>query len=146
MHKITMRLLPLIAVTDFRVTESAISFNCGMGALQSMPNEIVSIYDGTSFQYFHYNKSNIIPLNDYVGHHRIYVNEDYIYIKDWYKLMAININEECFEQHLDDLFKSYGVKGTLVNFFVDESGNYWMLTDDDVLLYRVMPGERQLSF
>ena len=51
------------------------------------------------------------------------MNEDYIYIKDWYKLMAININEECFEQHLDDLFKSYGVKGTLVNFFVDESGN-----------------------
>lgn len=116
------------------------------GRIAINANEIVSIYDGTSFQYFHYNKSNIIPLNDYVGHHRIYVNEDYIYIKDWYKLMAININEECFEQHLDDLFKSYGVKGTLVNFFVDESGNYWMLTDDDVLLYRDYAGGKTVEF
>ena len=60
--------------------------------------------------------------------------------------MAININEECFEQHLDDLFKSYGVKGTLVNFFVDESGNYWMLTDDDVLLYRDYAGGKTVEF
>ncbi len=116
------------------------------GRIAINANEIVSIYDGTSFQYFHYNKSNIIPLNDYVGHHRIYVNNDYIYIKDWYKLMAININEECFEQHLDDLFKSYGVKGALVNFFVDESGNYWMLTDDDVLLYRDYAGGKTVEF
>lgn len=116
------------------------------GRIAINANEIVSIYDGTSFQYFHYNKSNIIPLNDYVGHHRIYVNEDYIYIKDWYKLMAININEECFEQHLDSLFKSYGVKGALVNFFVDEAGNYWMLTDDDVLLYRDYAGGKTVEF
>ena len=116
------------------------------GRIAINANEIVSIYDGTSFQYFHYNKSNIIPLNDYGGHHRIYVNEDYIYIKDWYKLMAININEERFEQHLDDLFKSYGVKGALVNFFVDESGNYWMLTDDDVLLYRDYAGGKTVEF
>lgn len=116
------------------------------GRIAINANEIVSIYDGTSFQYFHYNKSNIIPLNDYVGHHRIYVNEDYIYIKDWYKLMAININEERFEQHLDSLFKSYGVKGALVNFFVDEAGNYWMLTDDDVLLYRDYAGGKTVEF
>ena len=116
------------------------------GRIAINANEIVSIYDGTSFQYFHYNKSNIIPLNDYAGHHRIYVNEGYIYIKDWYKLMAININEERFEQHLDDLFKSYGVKGALVNFFVDEAGNYWMLTDDDVLLYRDYAGGKTVEF
>ena len=116
------------------------------GRIAINANEIVSIYDGTSFQYFHYNKSNIIPLNDYVGHHRIYVNEDYIYIKDRYKLMAININEERFEQHLDSLFKSYGVKGALVNFFVDEAGNYWMLTDDDVLLYRDYAGGKTVEF
>ena len=60
--------------------------------------------------------------------------------------MAININEERFEQHLDDLFKSYGVKGALVNFFVDESGNYWMLTDDDVLLYRDYAGGKTVEF
>ena len=116
------------------------------GRIAINANEIVSIYDGTSFQYFHYNKSNIIPLNDYVGHHRIYVNEDYIYIKDWYKLMVININEERFEQHLDSLFKSYGVKGVLVNFFVDEAGNYWMLTDDDVLLYRDYASGKTVEF
>ncbi|MCG4738339.1 ATP-binding protein, partial [Bacteroides intestinalis] len=116
------------------------------GRIAINANEIVSIYDGTSFQYFHYNKSNIIPLNDYVGHHRIYVNEDYIYIKDWYKLMVININEERFEQHLDSLFKSYGVKGALVNFFVDEAGNYWMLTDDDVLLYRDYASGKTVEF
>lgn len=116
------------------------------GRIAINANEIVSIYDGTSFQYFHYNKSNIIPLNDYVGHHRIYVNEDYLYIKDWYKLMVININEERFEQHLDSLFKSYGVKGALVNFFVDEAGNYWMLTDDDVLLYRDYASGKTVEF
>ena len=106
------------------------------GRIAINANEILSIYDGTSFQYFHYNKSNIIPLNDYSGYHRIYVNNDYIFIKDWYKLMAVNLNEERFEQHLDEQFETYGVHGTLANFFVDEMGNYWMLTDDDVLLYR----------
>ena len=74
------------------------------------------------------------------------MNEDYIYIKDWYKLMVININEERFEQHLDSLFKSYGVKGALVNFFVDEAGNYWMLTDDDVLLYRDYASGKTVEF
>ena len=33
-----------------------------------------------------------------------------------------------------------------MNFFVDESGNYWMLTDDDVLLYRDYAGGKTVEF
>ena len=78
MHKITMRLLPSIAVMDFRATEYAISFSCGMGVLQSMLMRSSASTMELLFNISIIIKSNIIPLNDYVGHHRIYVNEDYL--------------------------------------------------------------------
>ena len=33
-----------------------------------------------------------------------------------------------------------------MNFFVDEAGNYWMLTDDDVLLYRDYASGKTVEF
>lgn len=116
------------------------------GRIAINANEIVSIYDGTSFQYLHYNKSNILSLNKYAGYHRVYVNEDYIFIKEWYKMMVVNLDEERFEQHPDNLFRAYGVEGALADFFVDDDGNYWMLTSDGALLYRDYRQEETREF
>ncbi len=103
------------------------------GRMAINANEIVSIYDGTSFRYFHYDKSCLFPLAGYDGYHRVYTDGTYIFTKDYHRLMAIHISEERFEFRLDSLWTAIGIEGTLSDFFMDDAGAYWILTTDDCL-------------
>lgn len=98
---------------------------------------LVNIYDGSDFQYMHFNDQKSYPLESYSGWHRAYVdNESRLWIKNQYKLMVFDIRDEIFIENADSIFAVQGINETISDFFIDTHHNFWYLTDKHNLYYR----------
>jgi len=97
---------------------------------------VTNIYDGTSFKYLHLKGNTISRLTGYSGFHHGYVDKEYVWIKDKGKLMGIDIKQERFVSKPDSVLFKMGIREPIVDFFVDASQNYWVLTSSDKLLFR----------
>lgn len=94
-----------------------------------------NLYDGTGFTYLHYKPAHICTLSAYAGYHHEYIdNRGYVWMKNWHKLMAVDITNERMLECPDSLLAQWGVCGGLKDFFMDREKNLWPVTEDDELL------------
>jgi len=89
----------------------------------------INIYDGAHFKYIHQNPQHIYPLSTYSGHYRIYQGKkSLLWIKDQYKLMCLDLQQEKYQSNLDTYFKKIGFKKPIEDLFVDSEQRLWLLT------------------
>ena len=94
-----------------------------------------NLYDGTGFAYLHYGQEHICKLSAYAGYHHEYIdNRGYVWMKNWYKLMAVDIANERMLERPDSLLAQWGVQGNLKDFFMDTQKKLWPVTESDELL------------
>lgn len=106
------------------------------GRMMITTEGMVNLYNGTTFSYLHYNQNHIFPLSAYSGFHHEYIDaHGFMWLKNRYTLMVVDINRERFVERPDSLLASWGVKEALKDFFMDKEKNLWLVTEKDDLLY-----------
>lgn len=117
------------------------------GRMMMMTTAIVNLYNGHSFHYIHLNAEKVYPLNGYHGFHRSYVDGDgHLWIKNKGELMLIDLRKERYDDHPENIFRSYGLNEKLADFFIDAEQNTWMLTLSNKLFYRDKKSSRAITF
>ncbi len=105
------------------------------GRMMVMTEGQLNLYDGTRFSYLHYDDRHFCPLSEYSGFHHIYIDaKGYMWIKNQYWLMAVDIGRERFVEHPETLLGQWGVHIPLKDMFVDKKQNLWLVTEQDDLL------------
>lgn len=108
---------------------------------------MVNLYDGATFRYMHYNEQKAYPLISYSGWHHAYVdNENHLWLKNQHKLMLFDIRTGLFAANIDSVFSAQGIKGQVVNFFIDSERNLWYVTQNDELIFRDNQGKETSLF
>lgn len=97
----------------------------------------VNLFNGATFEYFYPDKKRGYSWEFY--HPKEYYDlQGRIWIKDTKDLILFDINTNSYIYDVEDYLKSLGITKRLKNLFIDDSKNYWFITDDDTLyLYDV---------
>lgn len=85
----------------------------------------LNIYNGSEFSYLHRQARDVLFLPGYKGYYRMYTEGDTLmWIKDWQKLMLVDLRAERF------LIpgKSYFKVDSILDLFVDSDQRRWILT------------------
>lgn len=94
----------------------------------------VNLYDGTQFTYIHRTSAHIYPLNNYDGFYRVYQEGDsLLWIKDYHKLMCIDLRKEQYIFDLKEYFSHMGIDSPIDDLFIDAENAMWLLTQNSLL-------------
>ena len=103
------------------------------GRMVFTTNGNVNLYDGVHFSYLHRTAEDISPLKQYEGCYRIYqCGDSLLWIKDYHKLMCIDLHQEKYIPHLDSYFRGKEIHEPVEDLFVDNSGRIWLLTSQEL--------------
>ena len=103
------------------------------GRMVFTTNGNVNLYDGLHFSYLHRTAEDVSPLKQYEGCYRIYqCGDSLLWIKDYHKLMCIDLHQEKYIPHLDSYFRRKEIHEPVEDLFVDNSGRIWLLTSQEL--------------
>ena len=105
------------------------------GRMMIITEGLLNLYDGTDFNYLHYNQKHFCPLSAYSGFHHEYIDSHgYMWIKNQYQLMVVDIKHECLVEQPDSLLATWGISSPIKDFFMDKTKNIWIINDKDELI------------
>ncbi len=94
----------------------------------------LNLYDGARFTYIHRLPEHVYPLNKYDGYYHIYQSDDsLLWVKDWHKLMCVDLRKEKYVDHPETYFHAKGVNEPVDDFFMDTEHRMWLLTSRGLL-------------
>lgn len=96
---------------------------------------ILNIYDGTSFEHFPYDKDRKYVWSYTRPPKEYYDAKGRVWMKELYYLLLLDLKTNTFNYDIQDELAAMGVKGRLKNLFIDESKNYWFVTEDNTLYF-----------
>ncbi len=89
----------------------------------------LNLYDGLRFHYIHRNDSDVYRLADYYGHYHVYVGKDeQLWIKAWGRVWCLDLRQERYLKHPEDVFRQLGLRDTVTDLFVDSEKELWLVT------------------
>ncbi len=95
----------------------------------------VNVYDGAGFSYIHRTSEHIYHLEKYLGFYRVYQEGDsLLWIKDYQKLMCIDLRKSKYISNLQAYFKHRGIKNPVEDFYIDNQYRMWLLNADGLRL------------
>lgn len=96
---------------------------------------ILNIYDGSSFEYFPYDKNRKYVWNYTRPPKEYYDSEGRVWMKELHYLLLLDLKTNEFDYGIADLLSGMGVKGRLKNLFMDTDKNFWLLTEDNTFTF-----------
>lgn len=89
----------------------------------------LNLYDGMKFHYIHRNDSDIYPLTGYTGHYHVYIGrQDQLWIKTWQRVWCLDLRQERYLKHPEEVFRQLGLRDTVTDLFVDSEKALWLAT------------------
>ena len=96
---------------------------------------IMNIYNGTTFEYFHYDKKQKYVWNYNRPTQAYYDNQGRIWMKELGYLLLLDLNTNKFNYNISEELATLGITKRLKNLFIDDSKNYWFLTEDNTFTF-----------
>ena len=96
---------------------------------------IMNIYNGTTFEYFHYDKKQKYVWNYNRPTKEYYDNQGRIWMKELGYLLLLDLNTNKFNYNISEELATLGITKRLKNLFIDDSKNYWFLTEDNTFTF-----------
>lgn len=94
----------------------------------------VNLYDGANFTSLQPTPEDIYPLKQYKGFYHVYLSGDsLLWIKDYQRLMCINLHNERYIANLDSVFQQKGMQHPIEDLFADERGLVWVISHGELL-------------
>ena len=98
---------------------------------------ILNIYNGATFEHFYHDRRKIYKWD--FNRNQIFKDYHDAYGRIWMKspgyLLLFDLNTNQFIYDIDSELRRMGVSGKLKNLFIDESKNYWFLTEDNTFYF-----------
>ncbi|MDR0575223.1 MAG: response regulator [Tannerella sp.] len=120
----------------------------GRIAIRTLSN--LNIYNGATFEHFYYDRRKVYPWNytEFLTERSVFKEycdiEERIWMKAPDHLSLFDLKSNRFEYDIDGVLKSFGVDRRIKNLFIDNSKNYWFLTEDNAFLfYDISAGKLQ---
>lgn len=89
----------------------------------------LNFYDGVSFTHIDTRLEYRMPLPQYDGGYKLYFDSyHHIWLKYQRSVTCVDLLNEVFVEHPDEVVKSLGCSADVVDLFVDNEGNVWFLT------------------
>ena len=91
----------------------------------------INLYDGYRFQTIHFNGKDIdrYTLSNYKGAYRVYESKDHLlWVKNFKQVWCADLKTNQYVSHLEAYFRNEGVRGSVIDLFVDSSLQIWLLT------------------
>lgn len=105
------------------------------GRMMIMTEGQLNIYDGTNFSYLHYDQRHFCRLSEYSGFHHSYIDDSgYVWIKNQYTFMVVDIGREQFVERPDSLLAQWGIDTPVKDLFMDKEQTLWLINGRDELL------------
>ena len=105
------------------------------GRMMIMTEGQLNIYDGTGFCYLHYDQRHFCRLTEYSGFHHSYIDDSgYVWIKNQYTLMVVDLGREQFVERPDSLLAQWGIDAPVKDLFMDKEQTLWLINGRDELL------------
>ena len=111
----------------------------GRMAIRTMT--MLNIYNGASYEHIYQDRRRDYKWNFNRFLKERYVFKDYCDIKGriWMKapdyLSLFDLKNNRFVYEIDNELKSLGIDRKIINMFIDDSKNYWFLTDENKFLF-----------
>lgn len=110
------------------------------GRMVFTTTQSIDLYDGAHFTALPPGPDSAYPLKQYKGFYHLYLSEDsLLWIKDYQRLMCINLHNGQYIKDLDSLFRSRSIQEPVEDLFVDYQGHVWTITSREII-------QRELSF
>ncbi|NDW17748.1 hybrid sensor histidine kinase/response regulator [Dysgonomonas sp. 216] len=96
---------------------------------------ILNIYNGATFDYYYQNKRMEHAWDYSRPPKEYYDKQGRIWMKEQGYLLLLDLNSNQFNYNIEDELKSFGIDKKLTNLFLDESKNYWFVTNDSTFSF-----------
>lgn len=89
----------------------------------------INFYDGMSFTHIKPTKKDIFPLPRYNGHYHLYFDRyHHLWLKDKHQVTCVDLMTERFTSDIKSVIEDFGIKHTVEDMFIDETGEPWFLS------------------
>lgn len=117
------------------------------GRLAVRTASILNIYNGATFEHFYHDRRKIYKWD--FNRNQIFKDYHDAYGRIWMKspgyLLLFDLNTNQFIYDIDSELHRMGVTGKLKNLFIDDSKNYWFLTEDNTFsFFDISTGELRI--
>lgn len=96
---------------------------------------ILNIYDGSSIYAYNHDKSREYNWANYKPPREYYDSEGRIWLKNYEYLLLFDLNTNQYIYNIQEILQEFGIKQKLINLFIDDSKNYWFITEDKTVLF-----------
>ena len=96
---------------------------------------ILNIYDGATFKHFHHDKNRQYGWSYNRAPKEYYDHQGRIWMKERGYLLLLDLNTNQFNYDIQEELGNIGVKEKLINLFIDDSQNFWFITDDQTVSF-----------
>ena len=107
------------------------------GRIAIRTSSILNLYNGATFEHFYHDRRRIYKWD--FNQNQIFKDYHDAYGRIWMKspgyLLLFDLNTNRFIYDIDSELHRMGVDKRLKNLFVDDSKNYWMLTEDNTFYF-----------
>lgn len=107
------------------------------GRIAIRTSSILNIYNGATFEHFYHDRRRIYQWDFNLN--QIFKDYHDAYGRIWMKspgyLLLFDLNSNQFIYDIDSELYRMGVDKKLKNLFVDDSKNYWLLTEDNTFYF-----------
>lgn len=90
----------------------------------------INFFDGNRFSFIDPSKENTYHLSNYFGNYHVYVDKyRHLWLKNTRTVTCVDLYTEMFVDSVEYVFRELGVNETVKDFFVDDNGDAYFLTD-----------------
>lgn len=90
----------------------------------------INFFDGNRFSFIDPSKENTYYLSNYFGNYHVYVDKyRHLWLKNTRTVTCVDLYTEMFVDSVEYVFRELGVNETVKDFFVDDNGDAYFLTD-----------------
>ena len=90
----------------------------------------INFFDGHQFVFIDPEKENMYPLPSYYGNYHLYFDKyHHLWLKNTNTVTCVDLRTEMFVNSVDEVFREFGVNEKVSDFFVDDNGVAYLLTE-----------------
>jgi hypothetical protein len=115
------------------------------GRLGVRTASILNLYNGATFEHFYQDKQKEYRWTYTYSPKEYYDTQGRLWMKEAGYLLLLDLNTNQFVYTIEEELRGMGIRQKLKNMFLDDSGNYWFIAEDNTVSFYDISTKELLS-
>lgn len=115
------------------------------GRVSIRTQSTLNFYNGSTFDYFRQHTNSSYDLQTPVYERQYVDSEHRLWLKHKQQLQLFELGANWFVDDIEKVIRSYGIKGRLLDFFIDKKKNLWFLSGENDFAYYDIEAEKLIA-